>query len=92
MYCEVTGHACLYLSTCRSLIVDALSLLDKDETTETRTFIRMMDTFFNCLNVCNTVNAKTKRKENLQPYRSPNDVRFKVSNYYLHNFLIVLNS
>ena len=72
-------------------VADALSLLDKDETTETRTFIRMMDTFFDCLNVRNTVDAKTKRKENLKPYQSPNDERFKVSNYFMHNFLIILN-
>ena len=74
-----------------STVADALSLLDKDETTETRRFIRMMDTFFDCLNVCNTVDAKTRRKENFQPYRSPNDERFKVSNYFMHNFLIILN-
>ena len=54
-----------HMQVLSSTVADALSLLDKDETTETRTFIWMMDTFFDCLNVRNTVDAKTKCKENL---------------------------
>ena len=62
-----------------STIADALTFEDHDNTIETRQFIRMMDMFFDCLNVRNTIDGKLKRKDFRKPYRSPQDERFKVS-------------
>ena len=59
-----------------STIADALTFEDHDNTIETRQFIRMMDMFFDCLNVRNTIDGKLKRKD----FRKrPQDERFKVS-------------
>lgn len=61
-----------------STVADALTYYDKDETTETRLFIRLMDQFFDCLNVkCNLEGVK-KRKPWRKAYTSPRDERFKV--------------
>ena len=61
-----------------STVADALTFEDRDDTIETRQFIRMMDMFFDCLNVRNTVDGKVKRKDFRKPYRSQQDERFKV--------------
>ena len=50
-----------------SSVADALTLLDEDETMETRKLIRLMDKFFDCLNVRNTFHGTTTRNENLHP-------------------------
>ena len=47
--------------------------------TETVKFIRMVDKFFDCLNVNNFLSGKKKRKVFQDPYRSANDFRLKVS-------------
>ena len=57
----------------------ALEFMNNEETTETRRFIRLTDMFFDCLNVKDTLSATIKRKEYRAPYRSPRDMRFKVS-------------
>ena len=41
-------------------------------------FLRMMDSFFDCLNVRNNVQGKLKRKDFCLPYSTPQDERFKV--------------
>lgn len=56
----------------------ALEKISREKTTETRIFIRMIDTFFDCLNVKGPKVALLKRKDNLKPYTSPRDERFKV--------------
>lgn len=56
----------------------ALEFMDNDRTQQTRLFIRMVDMFFNCLNVKSPMQGKLKRKDNLIPYKSPHDERFKV--------------
>ena len=48
------------------------------EVEETVRFIRMVDKFFDCLNVTNLVNGKRKRKSFQSPYTSSNDFRIKV--------------
>ena len=56
----------------------ALAIQDKDETVGTRTFINMVDDFFDCLNVNNTFIGLMKRKEMLMPYEHPLDPRLQV--------------
>ena len=48
-------------------MASALQLLDEDKTTETRLFIRMMDTFFDAMNVKNPLEGKHKRKDSRAP-------------------------
>ena len=67
-----------------SSVEDALTLLDEDETTETRKLIRLMDKFFDCLNVRNTFHGTTTRYENLHPYTKCNDEQLKVCNRYIY--------
>ena len=62
-------------------VASALEFMDNDNTQQTRLFIRMVDQFFDCLNVKSPLMAQWKRKENLAPYKSPQDLRFKVNTY-----------
>ena len=57
-----------------------LEYLNKEGTEQTRLFIRMVDMFFDYLNVKSTLMAKTKRKQSREPYRSSSDARFKYNN------------
>ena len=59
-----------------STVADALTLMGNEDISAT--FLRMMDAFFDCMNVRNVTDHETRRKENLRPYRSPNDERFKL--------------
>lgn len=70
-------------------VAAALGFCDDDATTETRVFIRMIDTFFDCLNVKDPISGIRKRKPNKLPYKSHLDERFKVSKIYK---LIFINS
>ena len=45
---------------------------------ETARFILLIDRFFDCMNVRALTEGNHKRKPDLNPYRSINDVRFKV--------------
>ena len=56
----------------------ALEMISREKTRETRKFIRMIDIFFDCLNVRGPKVALLKRKDNLKPHTSPIDERFKV--------------
>ncbi len=53
--------------------------MDEERTRETRHFIRMIDMFFDALNVKNPLEGKLKRKPYRLPYYSHQDERFKVS-------------
>ena len=55
----------------------ALEFMD-DSTQQTRVFIRMVDKFFDYLNVKGPKMDLLKRKDSITPYKSPNDERFKV--------------
>lgn len=70
-------------------VADALTFYDNEETTETRTFLRMIDQLFDCLNVRSKLEGKLKRKESRLPYTSPNDHRFKVvcKQYFLYIYI-----
>ncbi len=61
-------------------VADALTFYNDNETTETRIFIRLVDEFFDCLNVKNRLEGKLKRKNARLPYCKPTDHRFKVTN------------
>ena len=55
-----------------------LEYLNKEGTEQTQLFIRMVDTFFEYLNVKSTLMAKTKLKLSREVYHSSSDARFKV--------------
>ena len=61
-----------------STVADALTYYDKDWTTETRLFIRLVDQFFDCLNVKRHLDGVMKRKPFRKAYTQTNDERFKV--------------
>ena len=54
----------------------------------TAQFCIMMDKFFDCLNVKNTVEHTLKRKPFLKPYESVNDIRFAWLDYFLSYFTL----
>lgn len=69
-------------------MADALTFYDQDETTETRVFIRMIDQFFDCMNVIRSkLEGKVRRKDQRLPYTNPKDHRFKVY-IYTHNIQV----
>ena len=59
-------------------VASALQLLNEQGTRETRTLIRMIDRFFDALNVKSAIQWKVKRKDSIAPYETPSDERFKV--------------
>ena len=61
-----------------SSVANALEYIGNRETKETEAFVRHFDRFFNCLNVRSIEEGYKKRKEDLQPYTSPDDKRLKV--------------
>ena len=56
----------------------ALEVKNRNKNQQTRIFIRMIDKFFDCLNVKSPQQAKLKRKETIAPYYISSDGRFKV--------------
>ena len=54
-------------------------VLNPDGTREMRLFIRMIDIFFDYLNVKSVMLSDFKRKDSIAPYASLSDERFKVS-------------
>ena len=78
---QVSIHVELFNSLVQVLsetVTSALQVLNRDDTVETRHFIRMMDYFFDCLNVKSPRQGILERKEYCHPYSSPSDQRFKV--------------
>ena len=65
-------------------VASALQVTNEDKTRETRHFIRMIDLFFDCLNVKSTLEGQLKRKQFRSPYYSPSDERFKVEIITMH--------
>lgn len=59
-------------------VASALQIINEEGTRETRLFIRMIDKFFDYLNVKSPLLSKLKRKDSIAPYKSPSDERFKV--------------
>ena len=56
-------------------MANALQIQGLEEIASTQHFIRMMDQFFDCMNVSNLMNGRKKRKPTLEPYRSADDWR-----------------
>ena len=56
------------------------------EAAGTAEFCLMMDTFFDCLNVRNTKEHELKKKPNLRPYQSTDDIRFEWLDTFLQYF------
>ena len=59
-------------------VADALQYFGEIETAGTEEFCRMMDKFFDCLNVRCLHAWKENKKNNLKPYTKPDDLRLKV--------------
>ena len=59
-------------------MADALTYANDDATIETRVFIRLIDTFFDCLNVRSHLEGFKKRKQSRLAYVHSSDERFKV--------------
>ena len=69
---------CLCLQVMSESVASALEYLNNDSTKETRLFIRMMDHFFDYLNVRFPKLHQFKRKDSISPYTKPTDERFTV--------------
>ena len=59
-------------------MANALEHTRGDEVEETVKFVRMIDKFFDCLNVNSFTQGKHNRKPFQEPYRSKDDFRIKV--------------
>lgn len=59
-------------------MANALEHTKGNEVEETVKFVRMIDKFFDCLNVNSFTQGKHKRKPFQEPYRSKDDFRIKV--------------
>lgn len=60
-------------------VADALDFYGSSETLETKRFVEIFNKFFDCMNIRHWDEHRKKRNPNLQPYRSPDDERLKVS-------------
>lgn len=58
---------------------------------ETSNFCIMIDKFFDCLNVSNKHEYKTKKKEFLKPYEDLNNPRFAFIDLHLISWCILVN-
>ena len=56
-------------------------MLNREVTQQTRLFFRMIDQFFDCLNVKSKLLGERQRKDFGKPYFTPDD-RFEVSKCY----------
>ena len=90
--CSVTTTVSLVLKTLfccltviqvmSEMVASALQFVDEERTSETWQFIRMIDLFFDALNVKNPLEGKLKRKTFHHPYCNSQNERFKVYMYF----------
>ena len=74
-----TSECIMYLlQVLSNSVADALAHYGEADTHETERFVRFMDRFFDMLNTRSLEEGGNKRKPDLNPYRSPDDPRFKV--------------
>lgn len=71
-------------------VASGLQLVLGEEASETVRFVRMMDCFFDSLNVNNFSTGKRKRKVFQDPYRGAKDFRLKVC-VHVHTCMHVLS-
>ncbi|XP_076091095.1 uncharacterized protein LOC143063058 [Mytilus galloprovincialis] len=60
-----------------STVANALEMMYGDNVSETVNFLRIIDKFFDCLNVRNLYEGRNKRNPNLNPYTNINDERLQ---------------
>ena len=65
---------------------DVLNHFGPPEAAGTAEFCLMIDKFFDCLNVRSTKEHVLKKKPNLRPYESPDDIRFEWLDTFLQYF------
>ena len=65
-------------------VASAMEIYFGEDYFETINFIRIMNKFFDCLNVRHKFEGRNKRNNNLKPYEDPNDDRLK---WLLNDFL-----
>ena len=72
-------------------VASALEFLDNENMKETRLFIRMMNNFFDYLNVRSPLAYQLKRKDSIAPYRKVTDEYFKVGIKHIpyHKHIII---
>jgi len=59
-------------------MADTLAIQGYEHTKATEEFIRLVDQFFDCLNVSQTFQGQKARKPALYPYKHADDWRFEV--------------
>lgn len=59
-------------------MANAFSYYGLSGTKQTEIFVRVFDKFFDCLNVRSVREGVTKKKPNLEVYKSADDARLKV--------------
>ena len=64
---------CIIIIMLQVMSESALQYFDNDKTQQTQLFVRMVDRFFDCLNVRNPLLAQVKQKDSFAPYKSQND-------------------
>ena len=67
-------------------VSNVLNQFGPPEAAGTAEFCLMMDKLFDCLKVGNTKEHELKRKPNLRPYESPDDIRFEWLDTFLQYF------
>ncbi|CAC5389786.1 THAP9 [Mytilus coruscus] len=76
---DMTTYGCMKVNIAAqvlsSTVANALEMMYGDNVTETVNFIRIMNKFFDCLNVRNLYEGRNKRNPDLEPYTTVNDER-----------------
>ena len=69
---DITAYSCMKVNLAAQVLSStvALEMMYDDNVTETVNFIRMMNRFFDCLNVRNLYEGRNKRNLDLNPYTS----------------------
>ena len=57
---------------------NAMDVQDIPKTESTRLFLRLIDKFFDCLNVSKSYSSQSQRNDALMPYFTKDDGRFDV--------------
>ncbi len=70
---------------------DAFAYFADPSTEQTQKFVLMFDRFFDCVNVRSFTEWACKRKDDLKPYYSSNDVRLQVGQYIISFVLILMH-
>ena len=68
-------------------MADVLQTQGHEHTKATQEFVRIVDQFFDCLNVTQTFIGQKSRKPAFYPYKSPTDWRFEVNSAPNHHCL-----